>query len=150
MNSNTEKKNEYIKLAKLIRYLECFNKGIVLKDEYEDYIKNLTYLNMDNIKLPSGRIGNMLALALELNFYYTATFLIEHASEIGISTDIIAKKYKKVFNIKKELDYSKSTMHDELRLDDDFIRPALELNIASYKNIKKMTLIKERKIEKAQ
>ncbi len=143
MDERMIEKQKYMNLAKSIIYLENYNKGLLLDEDMPNFFKNLYYLSTKDLILPSKREGNLLALALELNLYYSALFLIENAEYYNIDLDNIAKDNKKKYSTQDELIYSMDTMNDYQRLCDDFITPILELNISSYEKLCEIYNIKK-------
>ena len=54
------------------------------------FTNNGRYRNTD-LLLPSGRIGNALALAFEMNYYGVAEYIMDHAVEFGMLPSVVIK-----------------------------------------------------------
>ncbi len=65
----------------------------------------------DVFPLPNGRIGNPIALALEINDYSSALFLIKSAEELGLDTDEVSidPNSNDFWNAKEEYMFSLKT-----------------------------------------
>ena len=138
MNDKVIEKIKLTNLAKAIHNLELYNKGLVDESDMSFFTKTLNYCNTKPLMLPSKREGNILALALELNLYKSALYLIDNAYTYNIDVETIAKDNEKTYSTKDELEYSTDTMNDYLRLGDVFMQPMLEMNIKAFEQLCKI------------
>ncbi len=94
-------RNELLKISLLVIKLDQFNGGLISAEELE---KELMFYGASYFNLPSGRKGNVIALALELNLYIAANHIIKNTDmnldSIAIDDD------KKEYGVKEELDLS--------------------------------------------
>ena len=82
------KKTAYIKACNLVRSMEDYSTN--LTEETEKKLGLLAYSSSEKgIPLPSGRYGNAIALAFEINDYVSAKYLIENAEELGLETNTV-------------------------------------------------------------
>ena len=90
---------------------ECDRKGIDL------YAKG-----DQTVALPIARWGNAIALALEINDYVVAEYLIENAERLELRTDFVASEfgYKNCMSLKEEYLYSQNTYKEEPMSKDDY------------------------------
>ena len=75
-----KRKNAYIKASSLVEFMRNYSNSLD-----EDERKKLEILAevSNGLPLPSGRWGNAIALALELNDYTSALLLIQKSEELG-------------------------------------------------------------------
>ncbi len=106
-------RNNVINSCQLIRYMEYCK---YFTNEIETLIK-LTPKSK-TLLLPSGRYGNIIALALEANNYIVAKYLIENSNRLGLNTNIVAseKDKKTEWSLKDEYLYSQDTYKEEITL----------------------------------
>ena len=104
--------------------------------------------------LPSGRFGNSLAVALEMQCYEGALFMILHANELGIDLDEISCELggRDVWNVEKTFELSqigfettKIEEKDESYKDYPWLRQSKNNNIAAALEI--ANLLQERNEE---
>lgn len=102
------KKQAYISAANLVNAMQEYS------DNYDEKTKKILEthaLFSDGMPLPSGRWGNAIALALEINDYVSALHLIENASKLELETDTIVSElgFNNPWGIKDEFLFSEST-----------------------------------------
>lgn len=103
------------------------------------------------LPLPSGRWGNAIALALELNEYIAAEYLIKNAKRLGLETSTVVSElgFKNPWTLKEEYLYSLLTFDEPLspkgeHIDDEHctgLVKAYEREKAACKRIEKMLSI---------
>ena len=107
-----KRKNAYIKASSLVEFMRNYSNSL-----NEDERKKLEILAevSNGLPLPSGRWGNAIALALELNDYTSALLLIQKSEELGLSTDKVVSEYgwKNTWNLKEEYLFSQLTISGE-------------------------------------
>lgn len=111
-----QNKESFLMFAKITTSLEkyFYNQN----QETQAEIKKLITQNNINLPLPSGRIGSPLAVALELNFYTCALFLIENADTLGIDINKISSdpNGRNIWNteetLKMSLQYFNQTINE--------------------------------------
>ena len=71
-------------------------------------LKALAILNFKGMPLPSGRYGNVLAVALEMQQYKGALFLMKNAKELEINLNVVSSKYggENIWNVKQVFEAS--------------------------------------------
>lgn len=69
-------KNSFISFAKCYYYLELYNKGKISDEMMSGLDDMLFFYNTNIMPLPSGNIGNILALSLEMNLYKSAYYIL--------------------------------------------------------------------------
>ena len=113
MNANTMKR-KYLEAVYLTRALEKYEYHL---SEGSAILKALIAAYNDNtLPLPSGRVGNAIALALELNDYYAAKKILLNAREYQLNTKEISFDIDgKPLNIKDVYLSSLATFKDETR-----------------------------------
>lgn len=105
------------------------------------------------LPLPSGRWGNAIALALEVNNYYAAEYLIDNAERLELDTTTVVSElgFKNPWSLKEEFLYSTLTYENNIRPKtdyetkesyDNYVRSLLRNNI-SYLGIEKRLNITE-------
>ena len=83
--------------------------------EYEysgdvEKLKAMLKVQVNNVfPLPSGRFGNVLAVALEMQHYKGALFIIQNAKDLGIDLHSVSSEYggREVWNAKQTFEFSK-------------------------------------------
>ena len=73
--------------------------------------------NNEFVLLQNGNKGNILALALEQNYYIVASFLLNNYESLGLDLDHCAENEDDVFNIEDEFNYSLSYYEGEKELE---------------------------------
>lgn len=91
--------------------------------KYSDYLDEKDRNNLDffaqiseGLPLPSGRWGNAIALALEINNYVAAEYLIENSDRLGLDINTIVSEFggKNPWSLKDEYLYSQLTNEVEI------------------------------------
>lgn len=75
--------------------------------------------------LPSGRYGNALAVALEMQFYQGALFMIKNADELEINLESVSSEYggKNVWNVQQTFELSQLGFNKtKIAEDDEFYK----------------------------
>ena len=90
-------------------------------EEDKAVLDSLVLVSGDNLALPRfGRKGNAIALALELNHYVTAKYLLDNARKFNLRTDVVSYGLEgDMRSLKEEYLYSQ-ILHDKSH------RPRLE------------------------
>ena len=112
----------------------AFNDSVNLVNFMNNYVNNMNdedrrILDLGakfsrNLLLPSGRFGNAIALALEINNYVAAEYLIESADRLELDTNIVASEPegKNNWSLKDEYLYSKHSYYAKPRPKYEFER----------------------------
>lgn len=75
--------------------------------------------------LPSGRYGNALAVALEMQFYQGALFMIKNAEKLGINLSSVSSEYggRNIWDLQTAFEFSKTGFKmTKIPLDDPFYK----------------------------
>ena len=99
------KKRLYIELASVINDIRKYGYNEM---DTEEFVHNAMYYNK-LYPLPSGNVGNILAVALETNYYVAAKCIMDHNDEIGLDLNIIAYDNKEILDFDEVFEYSKLT-----------------------------------------
>jgi len=89
--------------------------------ETTNQLSAITQLSQVGMPLPSGRYGNALAVALEMQFYQGALFMIKNAEELGINLASVSSEYggRNVWDLPTTFEFSKRGFKmTKLQLDD--------------------------------
>ncbi len=110
-------KRAYMKAVNLVKYMEKYSASLSYEDK--EMLDTLASLS-DGMPLPSGRWGNAIALALEINDYVSAKYLIENAEKLNLETNRVVSEFggKNPWGLKDEFLFSLLTFEP---LDDDLI-----------------------------
>ena len=126
-------------------------------DEYGYKMNDISGLRLESLAgisggmpLPSGRWGNAIALALEINNYVAAEFLIENAEELNLDTNSVASELggKNVWSLKEEYLYSQLTyegIDDGLMLCKEDYQEMEKQKLANERLEKKLSITEEDK-----
>ena len=129
-----EKRKELFEdLAHVVTALENYEKEQTEKNKLK---LDLYLLTKDTILLPSGKWGNILALALEMHKFKSANYILENREKFYISLDYIAFELDKkgaVIHFEEELDFAVSYYN----LEDDFKMVEEIEKLLSYKRLKR-------------
>ncbi len=102
------KKNAYIELVSVISDMKKYGyNGMDVKE----FLYNMQfYTNL--YPLPSGNIGNILAVAIECNYYLVAKCIIDNIDLLKLDLNVIAydKDDNSILGVKEELSNSMLTM----------------------------------------
>ena len=99
------RKRAYIELASVISDIRKYGYNEI---DTKEFIQNIQFYN-NLYPLPSGNIGNILAVALETNYYVPAKCILDNIEELGIDLNVIAYNNKKSLNYEEVFEYSKLT-----------------------------------------
>ncbi len=137
MNSRI-KKDMYDKEFEVVEKIKLFNNGKITKEEFN------TVINEDYYKLPSGLLGNIVALAIELNCYYTANYIV--SSNLVGEIDIIASNGRKSFSIEELLKMADKTKVNKKDIDnnDDKLMREFLMNEGAYYLLKTNITLKDK------
>ena len=107
------KKRAFIKAANLVTYMDKYR---YYMDKNNRDIIDTFILISEGLPLPSGRWGNAIALALEVNNYVAAEYLIDNANRLKLDTNTVVSELggKNPWSLKDEYLYSQLTYDDEL------------------------------------
>lgn len=98
-------KRAYMKAVNLVKAMERYSTSISDKDK--DLLGSLASLS-EGMPLPSGRWGNAIALALEINDYVSAEYLIKNAEEFNLEINRVVSELggKNPWGLKDEFLFS--------------------------------------------
>lgn len=93
----------------------------------------------NGMPLPSGRYGTALAVALEMQLYKGALFMIKNANELGIDLDSVSSEYggKNVWSAQQTFEISQLGFEKTKVTDDDELYKELYKNnswLVQFKN----------------
>ena len=129
-----EKRKELFEdLAHVVTALENYEKEQTEKNKLK---LDLYLLTKDTMLLPSGKWGNLLALALEMHKFKSANYILENREKFQISLDYIAFELDKkgaVIHFEDELDFAVSYYN----LEGDFKMVEEIEKLLSYKRLKR-------------
>lgn len=123
-------KNAYIGAAEMYMIMQGYkfhsdddNKRFSL-EHYASFLQGLP--------LPSGRWGNVIALALEFNNYTSAEYLIDNAERLGLVTKTVVSEFggHNAWSLKDEYLYSLLTFEEEITPKEDL--PVTEEEYQEY------------------
>ena len=121
-----EKRKELFEdLAHVVTALENYEKEQTEKNKLK---LDLYLLTKDIMLLPSGKCGNILALALEMHKFKSANYILENREKFYISLDYVSF----------ELDKSGSAIHFEDELDFAISYYNVEDNFETIEEIEKL------------
>ena len=107
------RRSAFIKAATLVTYMNKYSYYMDEKDR-----KNLDVFARisEGLPLPSGRWGNAIALALEINNYVAAEYLIDNADRLELDTNTVVSEFggKNAWSLKDEYLYSQLTYEEEI------------------------------------
>ena len=106
------RRSAFITAANLVT---CMNEYRYHMDENNRKSLDTLTLFSKGLPLPSGRWGNAIALALEINNYVAAEYLIENADRLWLDTNTVVSKLggKNPWSLKDQYLYSQLT-YDEV------------------------------------
>ena len=107
------RRSAFINAANLVTYM---NKYRYYMDEKDRKTIDFFTLISEGLPLPSGRWGNAIALALEVNNYVAAEYLIENAHRLELDTNTVVSELggKNPWSLKDEYLYSQLTYEEEI------------------------------------
>lgn len=73
----------FVASANLVNIYNLFEENDAYADDLEDAVKETSHFGL-SLPLPSGRVGNHVALALELGDFYTASFIMSNYDRLGL------------------------------------------------------------------
>lgn len=83
------RKEAYLKAADLV---EAMTEYAYTRTKNSRLLLELRAITSDGLPLPSGRWGNAIALALEINNYIAAEYLINNASALNLETETVVSE----------------------------------------------------------
>ena len=106
------RKSAFLIAANLVT---CMNRYSYYMNEKDRELLDLFIKISQGLPLPSGRWGNAIALALEINNYVIAEYLIKNADRLGLSTDFVVSElgFKNPWNLKDEYLFSQLTYDED-------------------------------------
>ena len=109
------RKLAFVKAANLVTYM---NKYSYSMSENDREALDLFIKISEGLALPSGRYGNAIALALEINDYVVAEYLIENANRLRLDTNFVASElgFKNPWTLKEEYLFSQLTYDEDAML----------------------------------
>ena len=107
------RKSAFIIAANLVAYMDKYSYYMDEKDR--EALELFTQIS-GRLPLPSGRWGNAIALALEVNNYVAAEYLIENSDRFDLDTNTVVSELdgKNPWSLKDEYLYSQLTYEEEL------------------------------------
>ncbi len=107
------RKDAFIKSSLLVSNMNKY--GIYRDPKYTGIIDFLLFIE-EGLPLPTGRWGNAIALALEINNYIAAEYLIENAKRLKLNTDYVVSELggRNKWTLKDEYLYSQLTYDDDI------------------------------------
>ena len=102
------RKNAFLDSCHLVKAMEDYSRN---PSEQSEKVLSLYAQISKGIPLPSGRWGNAIALALEINDYISAEYLIDHAKELELETNTVVSELggKNAWPMKDEYLFSQLT-----------------------------------------
>ena len=108
-----QRQSAFINAANLVTYMKKYS--YYMDEENKKYLDFFTMFS-EGLPLPSGRWGNAIALALEINNYVVAEYLIENADRLELDTNTVVSEFggKNAWSLKDEYLYSQLTYEEEI------------------------------------
>ena len=105
------RKSAYINAANLVTYMNNYSYN--MDDENRSTLDVLAQIS-DGLPLPSGRWGNSIALALEINNYVAAEYLIDNSDRLELDTSTVVSELggKNAWSLKDEYLFSQLTYEE--------------------------------------
>ena len=128
-----QSRNAYVDFANLYAAIEKFENNPT--DKNTDLLKLYIMVCSNGMPLPSGRWGNQLAVALEMQKYIAALYMIENAEQLGIDLEYVSSIFggKDVWDVSMVYELSKQSFEFvKIDLKDDDYRDYL--HIVKHKN----------------
>lgn len=144
-------RSAYSRFASLYHALEKY--ALYENNESKEELVCLINAISAPMPLPSGRIGNSLAVALEMNIYKGALFIIQNADELGVDMECVSSEFggKNVADAQQTFEISKIGFETEINKDADifyrtylFYRKYLNDNIDAFHKIENIFLEKKK------
>lgn len=147
------RKSAFINATNLVTYMNNYMYNVDEKDiETLDFFAEFS----EGVPLPSGRWGNAIALALEINNYVAAEYLIENADRLKLDTDTVVSELggKSAWSLKDEYLYSQLTYEGTIipkregQADDDyqkFVNSIVRNKLANERLEKRLSITSEDK-----
>ena len=112
-NIQKVKKSAFIIAANLVTYM---NKYRYFMDEKDRKTIDTFAEISEGLPLPSGRWRNAIALALEINNYVAAEYLINNSDRLGLNTNTVVSEFggNNPWSLKDEYLYSQLTYEEEI------------------------------------
>lgn len=113
-----EKRQAYNLFADLVNSLKNFS--TLESDRTTEALLHIAKSIQTKMPLPSGRWGNALAVALEMQLYKGALVLLENAEALQMSPESVSSEYdgKNVWDAKQTLEFSERYF-DKMKLEKD-------------------------------
>lgn len=107
------RKTSFLRASSLITYM---NKYSYYMEEKDREILDIFTEISDGLPLPSGRWGNAIALALEINNYIAAEYLIENADRLKLEKDFVVSELggKNSWSLRDEYLFSQLIYEEEI------------------------------------
>lgn len=114
------RRNAFLNATNLVTYMNKYSYDM---DEKHRKALDLFTEFSEGLPLPSGRWGNAIALALEINNYVAAEYLIENADRLKLKTDFVVSElgFENPWSLKEEYLFSLLTYDEEIasKMDQD-------------------------------
>lgn len=139
-----QSRSAYVDFANLYSAIEKYENNP--NDQSTDLLKLYIMVCSNGMPLPSGRWGNQLAVALEMQKYIAALYMIENAEELGIDLEYVSSIFggKDVWNVSQVFELSKQSFEfTKIDLKDDDYRDYLHIAKQKNANIDAAILIEE-------
>ena len=89
VKEHRDKIDRFVAAANLVNIYNLFEDDDNYADDLEDAVMTTSHLGL-SLPLPSGRVGNHVALALELGDFYTASYIMSNYDRLGLKTSAYA------------------------------------------------------------
>ena len=101
-----QRRKAYSQFSALCRALNDFS--FDGSDEKAEKLREIVKTSEDEMPLPSGRYGNPLAVALEMQLYQGALFMLQNADELGIDLESVSSDCdrKNIWNASQTFEFS--------------------------------------------
>ncbi len=106
-------KYAFIDAAHIVNYMNKYSRYM---GELDRTILDFFIKCSSGLPLPSGRWGNAIALALEINDYIVAEYLINNSERLMLDTDTVVSELggKNAWSLKDEYLFSQLTYEEEI------------------------------------
>ena len=107
------RRNAFLNATNLVTYMNKYSYD--MSEKYRNALDLFTEFS-EGLPLPSGRWGNAIALALEINNYVAAEYLIENADRLKLKTDLVVSElgFENPWSLKDEYLFSLLTYDEEI------------------------------------
>jgi hypothetical protein len=113
-----EELDTFISSAELIHIFRKYEESEDYREELEELVKSTAKLGL-TLPLPSGRLGNHVALALEIGAFNTTLYLLSNYDQLGLERSCYASSLRadERWTMKDHLESALYLYHDDLEYD---------------------------------